>query len=234
MDITIYTIAWNERLLLPFFHQFYSERFPTAKFVIYDNESTDGTPKLAKELGMEVRSYSTDNKLSDAKYLEIKNNCWKESKGWVIVCDTDEWLDINEKALKLYAGQGGNIFQAIGYNMCNVQGTQNLLSIDCGIRASNYDKVILFYAGQLQEINYYPGCHQCNPKGNLSPSFFRPTLLHMKFINEQYMVDRYKQFSERLSEENRSNGWGFHYDFPEEKLRLDYQNHIQAAKKINI
>ena len=73
MQITIYTVAYNEELMLPFFIKHYRTLFPECHIVVYDNQSTDRTVEIAKESNCEVIQYDTDNKISDRKYLEIKN-----------------------------------------------------------------------------------------------------------------------------------------------------------------
>ena len=94
--ITIYTITYNEEVVLPYFITWYRNRFPDCRIVVYDNYSTDNTEKIALEHNCEVIKYDTNNQLSDSKYLEIKNNCWKTANtDWVIVCDCDEFLDVN-------------------------------------------------------------------------------------------------------------------------------------------
>ena len=45
--ITIYTIAYNEEVMLPFMIKWYRERFPECKIVVYDNFSTDKTEEIA-------------------------------------------------------------------------------------------------------------------------------------------------------------------------------------------
>ena len=57
--------------------KWYRERFPNCLIIVYDNESTDRSVQIALENNCKVISYSTNNQLSDSKYLEIKNNCWK-------------------------------------------------------------------------------------------------------------------------------------------------------------
>ena len=51
--------------------------------------------KKSPRYATEVIPYSTGGKINDFKYLEIKNNAWKKSRGkadWVIVVDMDEFL----------------------------------------------------------------------------------------------------------------------------------------------
>lgn len=229
MNITIYVITFNEEYVLPFFIKWYRDRFPNCKICVYDNYSTDNTVKIALEHNCEVIPYDTNNQLSDSKYLEIKNNCWKNAEtDWVLVCDADELLDITQDDLNTDC----TLFKAKGYNMCNVKELDNILDIKHGIEAKQYDKVLCFNREQIKEINYTPGCHSCNPVGNIKFSNKTPNLLHMKFLNEDYMVERYKMFKNRMSVENIKQGWGIQYVAEEQNIRTDYKNHLKASKNI--
>ena len=86
--------------------------------------------------------------------------------------------------------------------MCNVDGLDNVLDIKHCIEAVEYDKVVCFNKLYIKEINYTPGCHSCNPIGDVIYTPKRPKLLHMKFLDEDYLVNRYKMFKNRMSEEN--------------------------------
>lgn len=227
--ITIYTITYNEEFILPYFISWYRERFPDCRIVIYDNESTDNTVEIAKENNCEVITYYTNNQLSDSKYLEIKNNCWKNAiTDWVIVCDVDEFLEIDETMLNT----DQTIYKAKGYNMCNVNNLVNVNNIRHGIEAAQYDKSILFNKKYITEINYTPGCHDCNPKGVVIYGKNNPKLLHMKFINENLMVKKYKSYANRLSEENLKYKWGYQYREEESNIREAFKNHLKLAKLI--
>ncbi len=227
--ITIYTITYNEEFILPHFIKWYRDRFPNCRIIIYDNESTDNTVKIAYEMNCEVVFYSTNDKLVDSKYLEIKNNCWKDANtDWVIVCDADEFLNTDLNMLNT----DQTIYKSKGYNMCNVTNLLTVSNIKHGIEAVQYDKCILFNKKYINEINYTPGCHSCNPKGAVIYGKIQPKLLHMKFINEEILVEKYKSYSSRLSEENLKNKWGYHYQEEENKLRESFKNHLKIAKII--
>jgi len=230
--MTIINICWNEEYILPFYFKWYKQRFPKAKFIVYDNESTDKTLQICKENNAFVISYNTNNQLSDRKYLEIKNNSWKGLDDWVIVCDTDEFLDINEDNLIYENSKGSTLINSVGWNMCNKNNTNDILSIKHGIRSINYDKVLCFKAKEIQEINYAPGAHSIKPVGRVQYSESKYNLLHMKFLNEDHMVNRYKQFKNRMSIENHRNGWGIQYKAEEDKIRTDFKNHLEASKNI--
>lgn len=228
IKINIYTICYNEEVVLPHMIKWYKDRFPDCHIVVYDNYSTDNTEKIALEHGCEVIKYDTGNKLSDSTYLKIKNNCWKTSNtDWVIVCDVDEFLDIDSSMLNT----DRTLYKSKGFNMCNVENT-SICDIKYGIEAIQYDKVVLFNSKYIKEINYDPGCHSCNPIGDIIWGIKNPNLFHMKFIDEDLLVEKYKSYAKRLSDENLKNKWGYHYQEEESSLRESYKNHLKIAKLI--
>lgn len=225
--LTIYTITYNEEFILPHFIKWYRDRFKDCKIVFYDNESTDRTQQIALEQGCEVIPYHTGNTLSDSKYLDIKNNVWKDAEtDWVIVCDADEFLEIRPEDLNT----NQTLFKSKGFNMCNVNGLKEIGNIRNGIEAHQYDKVICFNKKYIKEINYTAGCHGCNPIGDIIYSVKNPRLFHMKFIDEDLLVEKYKLYASRLSEENKRNMWGYHYQEQEQTIRESFKNHLQLAK----
>jgi hypothetical protein len=214
--ITIYTITYNEELLIDFFINHYRKNFPNCKIVIYDNESTDNTVKIAKNQNCEIITYSTNNQLLDSRYLEIKNNCWKLSKTeWVIVCDCDELINISQEELKNESFNGVNIIKPKGYSMVGFNDDLNLDNIKYGFRDFGYDKTILFNKNQIKEINYSIGCHNSNPEPQKDSIVVynkkEYKLLHYKYLSEKYIKDKHKNYFQRLSEENKQKNWGIHY-----------------------
>ena len=96
MSITIYTMAFNEELLLPYMIKHYRSRFPNCNIVVYNNNSTDNTKQIAESNNCEVIFYNTNNQVNDDMLRNLKNNCWKTAlTDWVVVCDVDEMLNIS-------------------------------------------------------------------------------------------------------------------------------------------
>jgi hypothetical protein len=92
--IHLYSICYNEKVLMPHFLEYYS-RF-CEKIHIYDNQSDDETLKICENYSnVSVYTFDTSGKIRDDIYLNIKNNIWKKSRGiadYVIICDIDEFL----------------------------------------------------------------------------------------------------------------------------------------------
>lgn len=228
--ITIYKITYNEEVLIQYMIDHYRSRFADCRIVIYDNCSTDNTVKIAKKNDCEVISYETNNKLDDAAYIRIKNNCWKSATtDWVLVGDLDELLDIDSINLEKEERQKSTAISSEAYNMVNLKNNYDIHNISWGYRVSVYDKILLFNKKYITEINYRIGCHVCKPDGVFKPSKNKYYLRHYKFINPEYTISRYKLFSSRLSEGNKKYGWSNKY-LQTSKQILDYYNHLRNYK----
>jgi glycosyltransferase involved in cell wall biosynthesis len=222
--MTVFTITYNEELMLPYFVNHYRSRFTNCKIVVYDNESTDKTVEIAERLGCKVLTYKTDNRLNDLVYLEIKNNCWKNELDWVIIADCDELVDINEDNL---INEKASIIRVEAYNMVNLRNDLNIEGITNGVRAESYDKSYCFNASKIDEIGYGAGCHWCDPKGLVEYSENIYKAYHYKYINIDYMINRHAIFASRLSDENIRRGYGTHYMYGEEQITNEF---LEARK----
>jgi len=227
MKVEIFTITYNEEVILPYFIKWYRERFPDCKITVYDNESTDGTLEIAKNNNCEVISYNSGNTIRDDLYLEIKNKCWKNSNAdWVIIVDADEFLDVTEEKLK---NADFNIIKSFGYDMCGEDGNVDL--IDSGCPSHGYSKTCCFKPAEFIEIYYKPGAHSCNPIPVTKATYNKEqiNLLHFKWISLEYGMSRYKLFNSRLSSVNKKMGWGIHYAFSDQ-VQINYYNQLKANK----
>jgi FkbM family methyltransferase len=231
--ITVYTIAYNEEVFIEFMIDHYRYKFPGCHIVVYDNMSTDRTVELARINGCEVISYDTNNQISDSKYLEIKNNCWKTAKtDWVLVCDMDELLNINYEQLKTEDAKGVTIIKSEAYNMVNMEDNYDLANIKYGSRCNPYDKSYLFKKSVISEINYTHGCHKAKPIGTIKYSDTPYILYHYKCINPDFMVNRYIEYNKRLSDDNKKHGWGNHYSQSPEVVRDTFLTARTYVEKI--
>ena len=94
MSIDVFAICYNEEVMLPYFINHYQKM--GANITIYDNFSTDRSQEIITESGCTLLTYDSNNQIRDDLYLQIKNNCWKKSKAeWVIVCDIDEFIEVD-------------------------------------------------------------------------------------------------------------------------------------------
>jgi len=220
--ITIYTFTYNEEVLIQFMIDHYRARFPNCHIIINDNSSTDKTIEIAQSNGCEIRNYNSNGTLDDGLHVHMKNSCWKDSKtDWVLVCDLDELLDINEEQLKQEEINGNTKIKSEGYTMVNMEENLDIPSITYGFRDGGYDKDVLFNKKFISEINYSTGAHQCNSIGQIQYS--NPyKLYHYKSISPNYCVARCADTAKRLSAANKSNGWGGACLRTEQAIRDDF------------
>lgn len=232
MIIYINVLCYNESIMLPMFHKWYSKRFPSAQFIVYDNYSTDGSAHIAVDLGMSVLRYDSDDKLSDLHFLAIKNNSFKHNKGWNIVIDMDEWLDITEQDLIDEHRKGTSIISTVGYNMANVDALQDYTYVDKGIYEHLYSKLVCINSSMIEEMNYRPGAHTASPIGNVKYSDRKYTLRHMIYMDVENMIQRYKLFDSRRNDHNRANAFGTHYQKNEDQIRAEFAKAHTLAKLV--
>lgn len=229
--MTIYTIAYNEEYMLPFFLRHYIACFHDCKIVVYDNESTDRTREIAEEAGCDVRTFQTGNKLSDKTYLEIKNHAWKETKGWVLVADIDEHIYIDRASLLEQERQGVTIIKGEGYNMISDDDNKMYQPFDIikGVRAPSYDKLYCFDARAISDINYFWGCHTANPIGRIKYNTQSFKCRHYKYLNLPYTIKRHAHYASRMSEHNKKLGLGFHYTYSPEIITKEFEDTRKQA-----
>lgn len=231
--LTIYTIAYNESLSLQFMIDHYRSRFSNCHIVLYDNCSTDTTVEVAKANNCEIRVFDTNNQINELKYLEIKNHVWKQANtDWVMICDVDELVDINEQDLKREEKLGSTIIKFEGYNMINMADNFDLASMKHGVRHLDYDKYYLFNKRFVNEIHYRPGCHMAYPKGTNVLSEKVYLAYHYKYVNLDHLISRSRMYADRLSLQNKQNFWGLDYQYSETKIRERFQIMRDKAKQI--
>lgn len=231
--VTIYTITYNEAALIQFMIDHYRNRFPDCRIVIYDNMSTDETVKIALANGCEVIPYDTGGQFQDRRFIKIKDSCWKDAlTDWVLTCDLDELLDINEDQLKEEERVGTSIIRPEGYDMVDMEDGSDVANMKYGARCEDYDKFCLFNKKLIKEINYGIGSHWCNPKGTIVYSNKAYKLFHYSFINEKKTIEKRKIYGARLSPENLKEGWSIHCLFTPEQTHAEYVDARKRAIKV--
>jgi glycosyltransferase involved in cell wall biosynthesis len=234
MKITIFLLCFNEEILLPHTLRHYKDRFPTAKFVLVDNYSTDRSCEIAKENGVEVRQFNSGDKQCEEYMMFIRNNIWNDvTDGWVIMCDMDEWLEINEKQLTEEEEKGTTIITTSGFNIVGTSNTIdlsdiNLHSLDEGIWDENFSKRILFKVPDVR-INFWWGSHQSYPTGNIKYSEQKYVLKHFNHLGPEYLAEKHRKRYERNAH-SRTIGMNLHYSNEREKVI----NHYYDIYKIRV
>lgn len=238
-----YAICWNEEKMLPFMFQYY-DRF-VDHYTIYDNYSDDHSEEIIKRHGnADIVKFSMGGQINDYIYQDIKNNCWKKSRGkadFVIVGDIDEFIyhkDI-QKALSMLKEAKHSIVKPFGYNMYSTEypcyNSEKSITeqVKRGIRVPMFDKCILFDPHAIVEINYKPGAHECHPWGRVK--WYRNEdlkLLHYKNIGLTQLLERNRLYASRLSKENIENKYGAEYLKKEQLIIQEFNDNEQKATEI--
>ena len=229
--MTIFTIAYNEEILIQHFINHYRSKFPGCRIIVFDNYSTDKTREIVRDNEGEVWMYDSHNQIRDDLYLKIKNNCWKWcDDDWVCICDVDELCDINETQLNSEAKAGATVIKFTGWHMVNTSTDPNNINLhlDSGIRDTMYDKCLMFSPKHIKEINYSVGAHGCKIIGKRKYGGHY-NCRHLKFIGKNHLIKRYTEFASRLSDENKKLGWGVQY--VSDRLAEDYDKHQKMELK---
>jgi glycosyltransferase involved in cell wall biosynthesis len=225
MTFELFCIPYNEEWLLRKMVEWYRKKLEGHELIInvYDNESTDNTVEVAKELGCNVFHFDTGGKLKNQEYIDLCNSVWKNSTAdYVIVICTDEFIDIDPEQIK-----DSTILQCIGYDMVG-DGTIEIENLTEGIRNTYQDKSCIFSPRHIKEINYLHGAHQCSPTGTVINSTYRPLLCHMCMISKEWILFRYQRGRTRLSDYDVQRQWGIHYFVSDEEI---LQQHKDAWEK---
>lgn len=240
MNITIYTIAYNEEKMLPFFLDHYSKF--ASKIVIYDNESTDNTVKIAKEhpLVKDIYSVKTGDSLDDSMYVKIKNSCWKEdASDYVMLVDTDELIYHEDDIVKYLENTNYPVYRPTGYNMISEEFPKNNISVTEQIKRGVYDKFyckpVIFNPNLIKKTEFELGIHNgrfYDETGNVNPAESELKMLHYKNLGFKYREDRHKMFAKRMSDFNQRTGAGIHYTWDTKTQKNEFDDILARSAKI--
>lgn len=239
-----YAVCWNEEAILPWMFKYYDQF--VAHFTIYDNYSSDSTEDIIKKnRKAEIIKFGEEGRFDDSANLQIKNKCWKRSRGkadWVVVCDMDEFLyhPNLENLLQKLVENKVSFPTTVGYEMYGesvpeYDGHQQLTAlIQRGVRSKWFDKHIIFDPHKIVDIHFDPGAHHANPTGIVNQGLDETPLkiLHYKNLGLDYLLSRYKQLGERLSQYNTENNLGTHYLSKQKEIEVQFANGFAAAEQI--
>lgn len=234
MKIEVFAICYNEEKILPYFLRHYQQ---FADVIIYDNHSTDKSVEIIQKAGAKTVSYDSGNTLNDLRYIEIKNNCWKESKAdWVIVCDSDEFVYCPDMLVSILKYTGFTAFEPTWYEMFSEQfpTTSGQIYDEVKMGYEAWPKLNLFRPSEVKEINYEVGCHIVHPEGNVVLNFAESPIktLHMRHLGKQYIIYRNGMYAKRLSEINKQNKWGWHLAQSAEQLSKGFDEEIKLIRQV--
>jgi glycosyltransferase involved in cell wall biosynthesis len=224
--IEAYLVAFNEEETIHLSIKHY-QKF-CSRVTILNNHSTDRTVEIAKSMGCRIKNFGTPGILNDRDYINIKNECWKESRAdWVIVCDADEILQEPKNI-----SQSGTIVKTSGWNVFSHEMPKNdWLEITNGHPEENYSKTVMFKPKAITDINFRIGCHVSGPRGNVIWSEEVLTLFHYRNVGgPQRLVDRHNLYRPRMSDENLQKNWGHHYLTSDEERIREWEEKYAKSK----
>jgi glycosyltransferase involved in cell wall biosynthesis len=232
MKIEVFMVSHNEEFMIPYVMRHYS-RF--AEVTILENNSTDRTVEIARSLGAKVIELDIPDNKDNKTIIDIKNECWKDSKAdWVIVVDTDEFIyhpNIRNELLKTNA----TILRTTWYEMFSdhlpTKDGQIYEELALGQKHIN-SKLAIFRPDQINEMNWGVGCHDARPEGNVIIENSELKTLHYRHLSLEYLLERNRRDSARLSAFNRKMGWSTQYDVPEDIVTEKFNTHLKNSKKV--
>jgi glycosyltransferase involved in cell wall biosynthesis len=238
MKVTVFLLCYNEALLLKHTIAHYKKMFNDVHFIIYDNQSTDDSVKIANDLGITVINFGTGGMLHEFTLTNIKNNCWKNIKdGWIIVADMDEWLCIDDVNLEREDLNGTTILNVIGYNIVVDSKVVDLSDVNLfiesnGVYSKEESKNICFKAGDIKEIGYEHGAHECKPNGKIKYSNKQYLLKHMDMLGTPYKIIKNKNRYARAQNMVRQ-GLATHYLNDDDKIKKQHAEYLLKCKDIS-
>jgi glycosyltransferase involved in cell wall biosynthesis len=226
VNLSVYTVCFNEQLMLPHFLNYYS-RF-ASKIIIYDNQSTDDSVSIAKSYpNVEVRSFDTNGRFSELTLTSIREHCWKnDSADYVIVCDVDEIVYcVGGDLLEFIKNRSEyTVFQPIGFEMISDQFPTDynrsiIEQLQKGAFSGRFSKMVLFNPREISRMNFTTGSHDASPMGSKvkidaagQHCRYDLRLFHCKNLGFEYREARHRVLAERLaSEEFERFNYGYHY-----------------------
>jgi hypothetical protein len=235
--IHVYTVMWNEEVLLPYFLRHYGS-FAT-RIVCFDNMSTDRSAQIVDSHPLTERvQYDTNGQIVDTMYLELKGR-YRQSRGtadWVMCVDIDEFIYHPQLAALLadYTRRGITYPKVQGFEMIAEQppsgGSQIYEEIRDGRENEWSSKRVVF--DPALEVVFEAGCHRATVSGNVVESENADIrLLHYPFLGRDFFIERSRQRRARLSEENKKFGWG-DYEHPDSYFADVYDEVKTASRRV--
>ena len=232
MRIQTFVLAHQEEKMLPYTMRHYT---PFSEVILLEGHSTDRTVEIAESWGAKVWNYDTNDQVDDRTFLEIKNNCWKNSDAdWVIICDADEFV-YSKNLIGILENTEHTIFMPHLFNMFSdhFPTTEGQIYEEVQYGKEGGAKMNLFRPDQIKEINYGIGCHVAHPEGNVKLCITSEIrTFHMRHLSADYVIKRNAYLNSRRSQENKDHGLGYHLEASPAEVRTYMKNEMTAILKV--
>ena len=241
MKIEVFTLCWNEMAILPFVLDYW-RRF-ASRVTVYDNGSTDGSVEWLRENAADlvtVVPFDTGGHKNNTIHMNMKNDYWKQARGradLVVVCDMDEILIPADGALKRMLDNGATVCRPVWIDLVSDKmpkhkdGKYLHWMRKKGI-VNPGSKAVLFNPNKIEEMNYGPGAHICNPVGEVKLYGGKDiVLLHVNnALSLDYRLDRYHAQCERRSQQDKNLGYGIHYTKTDDEIRAEWKHKKKESR----
>jgi len=233
--IETYVMSHNIEKLLPYVMRHYSQ---FSKVILTENNSTDNTIKLGHLLGAEIWIYEVPDEINQFRLLEIKENCWKESRAdWVIVVDADEFV-YHPDLVGVLERTKATVIHPTFHNMFSevFPTTEGQIydEVTMGMDGDFWlSKMNVFRPHEVTKMNWAIGCHYAYPEGNViidKDSGIKT--LHMRFLSRKWVIDHHKYQASRLDKECANKGYGVQFTWTEEETNKYFDDNLPKLKKI--
>jgi hypothetical protein len=232
MNVEIYALCHQEAKIIPYFMKHYNQY---GQVFLFESHSTDGSRKLAESLGAIIVPFDTGNEVRDDLFMDIKNNCWKDSKAdWVIICDMDEFI-YHPNFVAYLETVKETIIEPKTYEMISdvYPTTEGQIYEEVQYGFPTRTKMFLFRTQELFEIGYGAGCHDAQPEGYVSINRDSEIIcMHMRHLSINHIVQRNAYLASRMSEVNKKNGWGWHTTMPAAQVQSYFDEHRANLVKL--
>lgn len=248
MKIDVFTICFNEELILPYFIRHYKQF--ANRIVVYDNMSDDNSVDIIKNSGMELIQFESGNQYEEALLTNLRNNFWKNSEAdWVIIADLDEFV-YHPNLTEILETTNATVIHPRGYEMVseNIPTTNGQIyeELKMGYPTdefdsskiypywkSNYSKGCVFRPSEIKEMNYGPGSHTCDPQGNvIVEKNTGMKLLHYKYLNRDLLIKKYEHYKVRQSQNSINHGWGQYQTWGAAEINRQYDEWLPICKNV--
>ncbi len=226
VKLDVHVCTHNEELMLPHFLNHYSQY--TDRIFIHDQHSTDNTINIATKYGCIINTWGSSY-INDIDLLDQKHKAYYSSTtcDYVVIVDCDEFIIHDDLLGKLNWCKKNNILVPKSHGFCMYYDNFDFLNNDIsdiqyGTIGDSFNQKNCIIRSN-QNLKYYMGCHKLESPYQHNYIDNNPIkYCHMKFINFNYLVDRYTYFSSRLSTINKEHKWGIQYLDSYNKIESDF------------
>jgi glycosyltransferase involved in cell wall biosynthesis len=222
MKIETFAVCHNEERILPYFLRHYLQY---GSVTIFDNYSTDNSMEILKNFNVNIFQFDSGGEFREDILTHIRNVCWKESKAdWCFVVDVDEFI-YHPNLIKILETIEGTVILPRMFNMYSdvFPTTEGQIYDEVQHGVEFNSKMSIFRPAEISEMNYEPGMHFANPKGNYNLNFISSIIeLHFKNLSQEYVNEKNAYLHARQSEIARINGWNWHYAATTEQVAKDF------------